>query len=352
MDHTKKPTYFFGIDALRVLSILAVIFIHSTTKTLANIDHNVVDGALSLYLNQASRFAVPLFFLISGFVLELNYKDLSWLSYFKKRTAKIALPFVFWSFIYFYLGWGMDVSKFVSMDFVRIFINGKASYHLYFIPTLVIFYIAFPFLHKFLLVLRKIPVFLLLWFVQILLLSFDYYVSPFKINEILRITLLTYSMFITGMLASLYKDKLLNFASRFWFILASTIVILSGIIFFHVVELTTLRKTTSFIYNQHSPLNYFYTLLVALLGSYLFNKTHILSRPIKKLSSLSFFVFFVHVLVLTNLWNWFIKTRISNDNSLLKELWFDPSFFLAICIISFGIAYVVHKIPYASKITG
>lgn len=350
MDHTKKSTYFYPIDALRVFSILAVILIHTTTKTLANLDHNVVDGAFSLFLNQMARFAVPMFFLISGFVLELNNREVPYTTYFKKRISRVATPFLFWSLLYFLLGNSMDIKKIFSYEFLNIFINGKASYHLYFIPTLVIFYFTFPLLHRTLNFLKKLWVIALIWVIQIILLAIDYYIKPLEINQTLRIAILVFAMFVTGMTASHYKEMILEYAKKYLFLISTVTLVLLGIIFFHVIELTTLRKTTTFIYNQHGPLNYVYTLLLSIAGVYFFERKRGLELFFIKFSKLSFFVFFIHVLILDYFWNLFVRPQIPHDS--LKQVWFDPMFFAVITLLSFSIAYIVHKIPYASKITG
>jgi surface polysaccharide O-acyltransferase-like enzyme len=64
-----------SIDSLRGLSILAVLLIHTTTRTLEASNFNIVGFSWTLFLNQIARFAVPLFFLISGLVLEISYKE-------------------------------------------------------------------------------------------------------------------------------------------------------------------------------------------------------------------------------------------------------------------------------------
>ena len=41
----------------------------------------------------------------SGFVLELNYKKVSIIEYIKKRTTKVVVPFLLWSFIYLFINY-------------------------------------------------------------------------------------------------------------------------------------------------------------------------------------------------------------------------------------------------------
>src|SRR5579872_6838550 len=136
-----KPPYNPAVDLLRILAILAVVFIHTTTRTLEASRYNIPTLSWTLFLNQIFRFAVPMFFLISGFVLELNYNSkIEYKIYAKKRVSKIFVPYVFWSFFYFlfvYPVWHFSV---FSLSFIYILITGNSSYQLYFIPVLIIFY--------------------------------------------------------------------------------------------------------------------------------------------------------------------------------------------------------------------
>src|SRR5690242_5000258 len=91
------------IDVLRLVSILAVLLIHTTTRTLEISHYDLVNNLFTLFLNQASRFAVPLFFLISGFVLEVSNKPIKYITFLKKRLGKIFIPYIFWSLIYYFL---------------------------------------------------------------------------------------------------------------------------------------------------------------------------------------------------------------------------------------------------------
>ena len=69
---------------MRAIAILAVILIHTTTRTLEATHYNLTSYPWTLLLNQVSRFAVPLFFLISGFVLELSsVNDINYLEFLK-----------------------------------------------------------------------------------------------------------------------------------------------------------------------------------------------------------------------------------------------------------------------------
>ena len=333
MDHSKKTTYLFSIDALRVIAIIAVILIHTTTKSLQAIDHNVTLAPFTLFLNQFARFAVPLFFLISGFVLELNYKKLSIITFFKKRALRVIVPFVVWSLIYNYIG--------------------ESSYHLYFVPTLIIFYLAFPILHKILSVIKKPTIITILGLIQITLLFFDYYIVRLQLPEVFRVASLVFGMFVIGMVASEKVQQIRAFVEKYFGLLTILSLSCLSYIFIHVFEMTTRLRTTAFIYNQYSPLNYIFTILFALIVSSSLEKRQLFKNVFIILSKLSFFVFFIHIIILEFVWKNIIPYFINpSDTSILRIITLDPLFFVLVSLISFTIAYLVHKIPKASTVLG
>src|SRR5882724_3283927 len=125
---------------MRVIAILAVVMIHTSTRVLEAAHYDLNGYNWDLLLNQISRFAVPLFFAISGFALEISYNSHSnYLNFFKKRIIKIIIPYIFWSaFFYIFIYTNHD------FNFLKALSDGSSSYQLYFIPALLFFYFLFP----------------------------------------------------------------------------------------------------------------------------------------------------------------------------------------------------------------
>lgn len=351
---SKKQTHSYTIDALRVTAILAVILIHSTTKTLSFENFQLEKLAFPLLLNQLSRFAVPLFFLISGFVLELNYKtNLSYINFFKRRTKRVIVPYLFWSVFYFTIIGGQNFQSLFSQQFFDSLLLGKASYQLYFIPTLIIFYLAFPFIHKLMPIVKKRKVFILLALIQIFLMISDYYFKSYNYKQPLRIALLSYLPFIVGMIASHHQDTIYFKAKKYFIPILIFLILLIPIIYFHCKVLILTTHKINYLYSQYHPLNYLYTFTIFVVLFYLFETYFKNSKWILYLSRLSFFVFFVHVWIQAIIWNIVVEgIFVKSYPNVLFSWWFDILLFLAITIISFGIAVIAHKIPYLSKITG
>lgn len=98
-----------------------------------------------------SRNGVPLFFLMSGYLLLSKEEDI-W-AFFKKRAAKILIPFLAWSIFYdvynsqFFAKTGVTLAAVVEM-FVRI-LRGPRAAHLWFFYALIGLYLFTPILRLF-----------------------------------------------------------------------------------------------------------------------------------------------------------------------------------------------------------
>ncbi|CAH0524321.1 acyltransferase [Vibrio hippocampi] len=144
---TKKHVFFF--DAMRCCAALAVIVIHA----LAPYRHQLGDIPMGEWItaisfNGFSRWAVPVFILITG-ALMLNDKrpfDLKY--YLSRRLGKVLVPFIVWSIFYAFLsGWsltGFD-SSIVSQILANSF-HHQTYYHLGFFYYFIPLYFAIPFL--------------------------------------------------------------------------------------------------------------------------------------------------------------------------------------------------------------
>jgi surface polysaccharide O-acyltransferase-like enzyme len=155
------------------------------------------------------------------------------------------------------------------------------------------------------------------------------------------------------MVAARNKDKILSFARSWRFVLFVTTLILGVYVFAEgLINFINTKNYLTF-YSNFRPSTLIYTIFLALILFFLFDKQHLKASPRKKLSDASFFIFFIHVIVLENVWSLFGKYAFDSvRNTLIGKIFFDPIFFGVVLGISFLIAFVIRKIPYASKITG
>jgi len=335
VDGEKTKAYNPGVDLLRIVAIVAVILIHTTTRSLEASGYDLRAMVGTLLVNQVMRFAVPLFFMISGFVSELSWSDsLSYGQYVVKRVSRVAVPYVAWSTIYY---WAVFPKHYGSLG--EALVLGNASYQLYFIPTLIIFYALFPVLRKVRRYLAMWPILVTLALVQAGLLYYDYFVTPLPIYSPVRIGLLNYGLFSIGLVVAEVEAKIrLVVANQRW-ILGVTGLILAGVIYSEGLYGYYSTGDYNAFYSQWRPSVMLYALIV---GGLLYTVTSGLGRyrtVIKTVAGLTLGVFFVHVLVLERLW---YGLGVHNG-------WW---LFGLTAGISFGITYVVHKMPLATKVLG
>ncbi|GAP02344.1 polysaccharide biosynthesis protein (putative) [Fructobacillus pseudoficulneus] len=88
------------MDLLNILATFAVVMLHSSNLAFSNIGGFRWD--LTVAIQVAFIFAVPIFFMISGANI-LDYREREETSlFFKKRFSRVVVPFIFWSIVWFF----------------------------------------------------------------------------------------------------------------------------------------------------------------------------------------------------------------------------------------------------------
>ncbi len=134
-----KRVIFF--DLMRCVAAVAVIAIHVLApyrELLGTIPYGEWLTAVSV--NGITRWAVPVFILISGALMLSDTRPFNFGYYVKRRLGKVLVPFIVWSLFYAYLsGWsanGFDSA--VALDVLENSPHHSTYYHLgffyYFIP--------------------------------------------------------------------------------------------------------------------------------------------------------------------------------------------------------------------------
>jgi len=334
----KKYIYHPEIDFIRIICIFSVIMIHTTTKILAVSGNDLLSHPFTLFLNQLSRFAVPIFFMISAFGLKLNYSpDLKYLPYLKQRLSKILLPYIFWSSLYYYFVYPHN-----SQSIFRVLLLGGASYQLYFIPALFIFYLLFPLISRYFKFINRAVSLFVLFIIQLIFLILDYYYRPLSFAYPINVFILNFIFFILGVLASQYQTKIFDFVKKYKKIIISFSLILA--VYITLEGALRYFKTQNYLsfYSQWRPSVLLYSISISSLLFYFGKITKINPQNIKKFSSYSFFVYFIHIIFIEIIWKHLPHTLLS-----LPLI----SYFLVL-IPSYLIAYLSSKIPKLSNLTG
>ncbi len=343
------------IDLLRIIAIWAVILIHTTSTTLAVSGYYLHHIPFTFFLNQSSRFAVPLFFLISGYVLKLRYpKTLRVSTFYKKRLLKLALPFFIWSFIYYSFIAHAGVKAFFS-NLPSLLSNGSAAEHLYFIPAIALLYISFPLsnhlIEKF--VPKKYPLFYFSFFlVGFSLLFVDYYGNGLFLPTPIRIALLNLPIFTLGMVWAKYKTAIKSSLTKRWIFFLSVLSLLSFLLVItegHILSINT--NHLAYFMSQWRPSILLYTICIFIFGLLYLPKFH--GRLLTFFSSVTFFIFFSHVLFIHLFWKSMGAYLFSHSmGHITEQVWFDPLVFFFVLICSYISAFCVSRIPIVRTILG
>lgn len=137
-------------ELLRIVSILSVIGIHVTSKGISNYALTSQTWMICTALNSMARWAVPVFFMISGMFALDPAKEFSTKKLIK-RIGGLLLCIVVWGSFYSVVD-DFLYDKVTLASIPRAILNvvrGTGGYHLWFLYTLVLLEIATPILRVF-----------------------------------------------------------------------------------------------------------------------------------------------------------------------------------------------------------
>jgi surface polysaccharide O-acyltransferase-like enzyme len=152
MSHPGEAMRKNWVDYLRAVAAFSVVTIHVSGyyyREYGKIDQ--VGWWLANILNASSRFAVPLYVMVSGCLLLGQEGSVD--SFYKKRARRLIPAFVFWNGVYIcFLLYtkSMDASGLVYFLKAGFFTSGYAAYfHLWYLPMFICLMMFSPFVNMF-----------------------------------------------------------------------------------------------------------------------------------------------------------------------------------------------------------
>ena len=148
----KRKSIFF-IELLRTIAAFAVVLIHVLgpfRKLYGQISES--DWLAAAGINSATRWAVPVFMMLSGALLLSSKKPFNCKYYLSRRLAKVVIPFIAWTVIYAIItGWengGWYLAT--TLEVLKNSPNNPAWYHIWFFYDFIPLYFVIPFFALFL----------------------------------------------------------------------------------------------------------------------------------------------------------------------------------------------------------
>ncbi|WP_347321058.1 acyltransferase [Rossellomorea sp. RS05] len=141
MIHNKRIE---EMDILRGVAILSVILIHISSSFFGE-SHSGLSNGIILFINQASRFAVPIFIILSGWGLTITKKySQKYLNFLVGQISKIFGMYLVWNLIYF----AFSNQNINLINLTKGILLGTSYYHLYYVPVILILYIFYPIIYN------------------------------------------------------------------------------------------------------------------------------------------------------------------------------------------------------------
>src|SRR3990167_4955287 len=97
-------TYHIGADIIRILACIGVIVIHVSDPFLTYPPYFGIGGSswwITNVINAFFRVSVPLFVVLSGYLLLDTTRSLNIKSFYKRRFVRVGIPTLFWLVFYF-----------------------------------------------------------------------------------------------------------------------------------------------------------------------------------------------------------------------------------------------------------
>ena len=135
------------IDYIRIFAAVMVILLHSISSFFGNSDNfQTKFWWFCNFVNEICRTGVPLFFMISGYLMLTKSKITDLKSFYKKRIFKILIPFLIWDIIYYCYFRHINNQKILDFAFFEALMLNGSSYHLWYIYSIMLLYLFIPFI--------------------------------------------------------------------------------------------------------------------------------------------------------------------------------------------------------------
>lgn len=320
----------FYLEFLRALACFSVILLHSVSDVVSNPDvFGTNTWHIANIVNTFTRFAVPTFFMISGYLSLSAKKETGLWEYLKKKVGKILVPLFLAALFYYVIG--DPGGQLSASDFLYRFITMNVKYHLWFLYALFALELLAPLLR----ILIGAAERKYIWYLFILSVL-PTTVFPF-INKMSGVWIFRYQPLFYGYLGYYLLGYLLGTAEigkRARVMLYA----LGGAWYLAAVvgnwRLSVRNGLDLYFNGGYTIDHYFLAAAIFVFARYGVRSCGFLQKPVRLMGELSFYIYLLHVLVLT-----IVKTYIPSPHIVEILLLSVPVF-----LISAALAYALKKI--------
>jgi surface polysaccharide O-acyltransferase-like enzyme len=354
-----EKTRNYGLDILRVLACYLVIQVHTGEFYYIGAGGTVLTGDAPFWvgiLNSICRISVPLFVMISGYLL-LPLKD-EMGTFFKKRFTRVAIPFLVWCVLYA-IYWALkgqtDWAQ-AGINILHIPVNfGVEVGHLWYVYMLIGLYLFAPIISPWIAGASRqnMHFYLAIWAIT-LCLPYIHLLYPQVLGECYwnQTPLLYYfSGFLGYLILGAYIKKFMP-EKKTWYLPVGLLLIIAGYAITAGGFISLLHSTTDV--SKLELTWQFETINVAMMSIGIFlifknisfsNPSSIAARGITDISKISYGIYLAHIMVLNFFYSLF--------DSIISPIQLKIPL-IAICtfIVSYLIIKLLSLLPKSKYIIG
>ena len=354
MTKATNSTNIQWLDTLRALATIGVIVTHATSPLVnMNFLKNMQFWWVGNVAESFVRFPVPLFLMLSGATLLGKEYPLG--EFYKKRVMRVLVPFIFWMVAYWIFRWSMLLPslqpKTVSTIFnwaVDLFLKEGISKHFWYIYMILFIYLFLPFLGKAIRELNNRTIlFILLGWALLFSLCRNLPINSYNWTENYHYKLLGYFLYTGYLVLGYYFTKIdlstitIKYAAAFAFALTVLAAAISSYVF-----KTDTHKIYQSIYGFQVINTIIQSASIFLIFKNIKINNNTISRIQSTISNYSYGIYLVHIIILGILFRNGIYWSFAHPLISL------PLLTLMVLICSFGVIFVLRKIPGVKYIAG
>lgn len=303
--------------------------------------------------NAFGRFAVPVFVMLSGYLLLGKYKNLT--EFLSKRFSRIFVPFLLWTIIFMLWGnyFGLisaEKTKFEVIDILKKILMGGAggSGHLWFVYMLLGLYLFSPIISRWITqaTSQEIKFFLIMWFIACTVYPYFEKFLGIKINFEIRY----FSGYVGYFVLGYFLGNLqINLPQSKVGLMALAVFMISWVITFVGIYFSTVSNNKAYessLFDYLSPSVILMSISAFLTFKNLLN-VEFLSALTAQLDKFSYGMYLMHLIPMKTLSRQF----------QINFKWIHPSIgiatqFILTATICYVVIFILSKIPKSSWITG
>jgi surface polysaccharide O-acyltransferase-like enzyme len=342
-------THYYWIDLIRVVAVFQVVLVHLSYVIFFKEKLFSPNWVAANFYDSFSRMGVPLFFMVSGYLLLGKSEPIS--DFFRKRFVKVGIPTLFWTV--FYLLWSVDAYSdgtmsplAIALSMLKAMYIGDVEIHLWFLYILIGIYLVVPILRVFVSAAsrRDLTYFVIIWFVATPFLEMTNRTTGFQTALVIPVVAGYVGYFMLGYLLT---DVQLGRRGRF--LSAIGCVISIAVIFFGTNWLSVgSGPIDAYFYSYFSPPTVLASVCGFLLLKDLGQNLGKAGKLVRTIASTSFGIFLIHIFVIQLLRTGTLGFRL--NSWMAPSVYMIPLTGIVVFLISFVIVFVLRKIPIIKMI--